>query len=63
MANRMDAYADWLVSNQGKKGTPEFETVANAYKSMRRETDPEAPRKIPVSLLRSCRASTDHWKT
>ena len=33
----MDAYADWLVTNQNKKGTPELQTVANAYKSMRQK--------------------------
>ena len=25
-------YAQWIVNNQDKKGTPEFDTVANAYK-------------------------------
>lgn len=33
--DRIDKYANWLVSNQDKKGTPEFETVANAYKDLR----------------------------
>lgn len=27
-----DDYADWIVKNQSKKGTPEFETVAQAYR-------------------------------
>jgi hypothetical protein len=31
MANA-DAYAKWIVSNKDKKGTPDFETVAAAYK-------------------------------
>ena len=26
-----DDYASWIVKNQGKKGTPEFDTVAKAY--------------------------------
>lgn len=32
---RLDAYANWLVQNQDKQGTPEFETVASAYKQLR----------------------------
>ena len=31
MANA-DAYAKWIVANKDKKGTPDFETVAAAYK-------------------------------
>lgn len=27
-----DQYAQWIVANEDKKGTPEFETVAQAYK-------------------------------
>ena len=37
MADRLQAYADWLVANQDKRGTPEYETVANAYKQMRQQ--------------------------
>ena len=33
--SRIDKYADWLVDNQDKKGTPDFETVVNAYKELR----------------------------
>jgi hypothetical protein len=33
--NRLDHYADWLVQNADKKGTPEFETVASAYRELR----------------------------
>ncbi len=29
-------YAEWLIANEGKKGTPEFETVATAYKAARK---------------------------
>lgn len=32
-----DQYAEWIVKNQNKKGTPEFETVAEAYKVARSE--------------------------
>lgn len=30
-----ERYARWLVENKAKRGTPEFETVANAYKAAR----------------------------
>jgi hypothetical protein len=33
-----DQYAEWIVANQAKKGTPEFDTVAAAYKEARAET-------------------------
>lgn len=33
--DRATAYADWIVKNQDKQGTPEFDTVANAYKQLR----------------------------
>lgn len=36
-----EQYAEWLVSNQNKKGTPEFNTVASAYRSLRSEPAPE----------------------
>jgi len=32
-----EQYADWIVKNQSKKGTPEFDTVAEAYKVARAE--------------------------
>lgn len=36
MANA-DDYAQWIVANQFKKGTPEFDTVAQAYKEAKTE--------------------------
>ena len=35
MANRLQTYAAWLVKNEDKKGTDEFQTVADAYRSLR----------------------------
>lgn len=32
-----EQYAEWIVNNEGKKGSPEFETVAQAYKLARSE--------------------------
>lgn len=37
MASAED-YANWIVSNQDKKGTPEFDTVAQAYKVAREQS-------------------------
>lgn len=32
-----DQYADWIVRNKDKKGTPEFETVAEAYRLVKQQ--------------------------
>lgn len=42
-----DAYADWLVANQKKKGTPEYEAVAAAF----REVEQEEAQKAEPSFL------------
>lgn len=42
-----EQYAKWIVDNQDKKGTPEFETVAQAYKVARGATQQEAPAAEP----------------
>lgn len=36
-----DDYADWIVKNQSKKGTPEFQTVAAAYEQAKAEESTE----------------------
>jgi hypothetical protein len=36
-----EQYAEWLVQNQSKKGTPDFETVASAYRSLRSAPAPQ----------------------
>ena len=36
-----EQYAEWIVGNQDKQGTPDFETVSRAYRAMRAETPPE----------------------
>jgi len=38
-----EQYAEWLVQNQDKKGTPDFDTVASAYRSLRSAPQPTAP--------------------
>lgn len=38
-----EQYADWIVKNQDKRGTPEFDTVASAYKLARGSVPPESP--------------------
>jgi len=42
-----EEYAAWIVKNADKKGTPEFETVAQAYKLSR--AAPAAPAPAPAS--------------
>jgi hypothetical protein len=43
-----DEYAAWIVKNADKKGTPEFDTVAAAYKDARQSMPSEAaPSEIP----------------
>ena len=37
-----DRYAQWLVKNANKKGTPEFETVASAYRDLETKMAPPA---------------------
>ena len=40
--SRIEKYANWLTENQDKKGTEDFEKVANAYKALRsQKTEPE----------------------
>lgn len=41
-----DDYAQWIVNNSDKKGTPEFQTVAQAYQEAKAE---EAQQAAPVS--------------
>jgi hypothetical protein len=36
-----EQYAEWLVQNQSKKGTPDFDTVASAYRSLRSAPAPQ----------------------
>ena len=36
-----DEYAHWIVNNADKKGTPEFDTVAAAYKDAKATPAPE----------------------
>jgi len=63
--NRAQKYAEWIVQNQDKKGTPEFETVANAYKAARDagEQTPAQPESDPSLLQRAGRAFDNMSKT
>lgn len=45
--DRATAYANWIVRNQDKKGTAEFETVANAYRQLRGEVSAPAEQATP----------------
>lgn len=48
MSERAQKYAEWLVSNQDKQGTPEFQTVAEAYKLARQQTAEAPVQQAPV---------------
>ena len=50
--NRIEKYAEWLVQNKDKQGTPEFATVAEAYKTMRSEASAptQADAEVDTSL-------------
>ena len=39
----LNAFADWLVANQSKRGTPEFETVTLSVNWMRSSVNVMAP--------------------
>ena len=39
---RLDKYANWLIQNKDKKGTPDFDKVANAYRALRSQDTPPA---------------------
>lgn len=44
-----EQYADWIVNNQDKKGTPEFNTVAEAYKVARNDVqEPSMQEQTPA---------------
>ena len=38
-----DQYAAWIVQNQAKRGTPDFDTVAKAYEEAKSEEAKNAP--------------------
>ena len=51
MATRLDTYADWLMANQDKQGTPQFNTVAEAYKELRQQN--QAPKQTDNAFMYS----------
>ena len=42
MSDRLNKYAAWLVENEDKKDTEEFQTVADAYRALRVQPEREA---------------------
>lgn len=51
----VEQYAEWLVANENKRGTPDFETVAQAYRALRSQavpTQPPAPAPEKQSVFR-----------
>lgn len=53
-ADRLQQYGSWLKNNIDKKGTPEFEKVASAYKQLRLQGESEGmPSERSSSLFRT----------
>jgi hypothetical protein len=50
-----EKYAEWLVNNADKRGTPEFDTVAEAYKAARAE--PEQAKQDQPTLRQKVQSS------
>lgn len=48
--SKAEDYAKWIVDNQDKQGTPEFETVAAAYKAAREQSAPTLKQKVQASV-------------
>jgi len=48
-----DDYAGWIVNNADKKGTPEFNTVAAAYREALAEEQPKAEAKPAAPALKA----------
>jgi len=58
MATSASDYAQWIVSNQDKQGTPEFETIAQAYQAAKQQeasrvqfSAKEAIKNLPGSIV------------
>lgn len=59
-----DDYAGWIVKNAAKKGTPEFDTVAAAYREALAEEQTAAPASAPaapVSEIPAPRGQQPAW--
>ena len=58
-----EKYAQWIVDNQDKQGTPEFETVAAAYQAAKEQSQPTLKQKVQASIpgrvLQGARDSID----
>jgi hypothetical protein len=58
MANSASDYAQWIIKNQDKQGTPEFETIAQAYQVAKQQeaskfqfSGKEAIKNLPGSIV------------
>jgi hypothetical protein len=58
MASSASDYAQWIIKNQDKQGTPEFETIANAYQAAKQQeaskfqfSGKEAIKNLPGSIV------------
>jgi hypothetical protein len=53
-SDRAERYAAWIVQNEGRKGTPEFDTVAKAYQIAKNE-EASALERARANALRNAR--------
>jgi len=58
MASSASDYAQWIIKNQNKQGTPEFETIAQAYQAAKQQEESqfqfsgkEAIKNLPGSIV------------
>ena len=58
MASSASDYAQWIIKNQDKQGTPEFETIAQAYQAAKQQEESkfqfsgkEALKNLPGSIV------------
>lgn len=54
-----DEYADWIVNNADKKGTPEFDTVAQAYEIAKGDETPAQPLSRMDKVIKGLRDPID----
>jgi hypothetical protein len=62
--SRAKKYAEWIVDNQDKKGTPEFDTVASAYKLAKQQTVPQLFQLVSgVSDMEQAKERPGFWRS
>ena len=58
--NDRQRFADWLVANQDKKGTKEYQTVANAFRDLDRPQNKDGAIAYSVDSAQKMAGSAAH---